>query len=315
MLADVFLSYSHRDTEIMRRVRESLRAADFKVWNDDTDEISPGTPSWENQIETAIKDAKCVVVLFSPNAMQSKWVSRELLYAQRLNLPIFPLLAEGEPRQSVPFGFTAFQYVDIRRDYENGINKLVRAIERLTYQREVEASQKLIEFQSMQINVWYEQAIRLTVSSDFSRARVICEQILYINPSHAATLALLDYLVHIELRIERRRQLILQLRSSFVWEIVLTTVERPLAFLSFGVFALLMWAIRGTATVSITTFLVVALGVTAIVLIAFLDARSRNAQEAQDREAVLRELRKKNPTLFEQFDNDIPEWLYQDQQL
>jgi hypothetical protein len=36
----VFLSYSHRDMGIMRRVRDDLRAAGLTVWNDEN--LIPG---------------------------------------------------------------------------------------------------------------------------------------------------------------------------------------------------------------------------------------------------------------------------------
>ena len=99
-MANVFLSYSRRDEATMRRLRADLEAADLTVWTDEG--LVPGEPSWQQAIEEAIEAAGCLVVILSPPAKDSKWVRRELEYADAQGLTIIPALASGESEESVP---------------------------------------------------------------------------------------------------------------------------------------------------------------------------------------------------------------------
>jgi len=116
---DIFLSYSHKDTPIMGRVRDDLRAAGLSVWTDEG--IEPGTPSWKRAIQQAIEETTCLVAILSPSAKYSEWVERELEYARVQGIPVVPMLAAGEERTAIPFDLITRQFVDIRTDYQRGI--------------------------------------------------------------------------------------------------------------------------------------------------------------------------------------------------
>jgi hypothetical protein len=125
MSHDIFISYSRRDTETMIQVSDSLRAAGLKVWTDEG--IEPGTESWKHALSSAIKSCKLVVVLFSPDSAESTWVHRELDFAEVHRKKIYPLLLRGEPENAIPFGYTTFQFIDIRHDHkvQEGLQKLI----------------------------------------------------------------------------------------------------------------------------------------------------------------------------------------------
>jgi hypothetical protein len=129
---DVFLSYSRRNAEVMRRVRADLRAAGLNVWTDDN--LQPGTPSWKVAIETAIQQSRSVVVIMSPDAKKSEWVERELNAAKTLSVPIFPILAKGDSKTAVPFMLNGYQFVDIRKEdgYRAAMLKLTNAVKATT---------------------------------------------------------------------------------------------------------------------------------------------------------------------------------------
>lgn len=118
----IFLSYSHNDTDIMERVCESLRAVGLTVWTDEG--IKPGTPLWKDSIEEAIEKTGCLVVILSPEAKKSKWVKRELEYAEIQEKPIIPLLGKGEIKNAVPFAIIGMQLIDITTEFGFGISKL-----------------------------------------------------------------------------------------------------------------------------------------------------------------------------------------------
>lgn len=113
----------------MQRVRDDLRNAGLTVWTDEG--IEPGSPSWKMEIETAIENTGCIVVIFSPDAADSRWVRAELDFAETQKKPIYPILARGDEAQAVPFGFSTYQWIDVRDldHYTLGIERLIEAID------------------------------------------------------------------------------------------------------------------------------------------------------------------------------------------
>lgn len=112
MMHHVFLSYSRKDMHFMRRIQTDLTKAGFAVWSDEN--LEPGTTSWQLEIEMAIRNSGCVMCIFSPDAAASPWVREELNYARLNQIQIVPLLARGDAQSSIPFGYSTFQWVDIR---------------------------------------------------------------------------------------------------------------------------------------------------------------------------------------------------------
>ncbi len=126
----IFLSYSRKDADIMTRLRDDFRAAGLSVWTDEG--IEPGTLSWKRTIEAAILGAGCLVCVLSPDAASSNWVRAELDFAELQGKPTFLILARGDERSAIPFGYASFQWVDLRADtaYAPGLMRLVMTIQR-----------------------------------------------------------------------------------------------------------------------------------------------------------------------------------------
>ncbi|MDX2076362.1 MAG: TIR domain-containing protein [bacterium] len=122
----VFLSYSRKDTDMMNRVRDELRASGLTVWTDEG--LEAGTPSWTRDIDQAIRNTGCLVVLLSPDAYNSEWVGREIAFAQTHNKRIFPMLVRGDTTNAVPFDLARHNFVDIRTNYDTGMQKTIRDI-------------------------------------------------------------------------------------------------------------------------------------------------------------------------------------------
>ena len=76
---EVFVSYSRRDASLVDPVVRLLRAQDTLVFRD-TDSQQPGK-RWRDQIETAIAEARTVVVFWCEHAADSKDVTQEWLRA------------------------------------------------------------------------------------------------------------------------------------------------------------------------------------------------------------------------------------------
>jgi len=125
---DVFISYSRRNAEVMRRVRADLRSSGMNVWTDEN--LQPGTSSWRRAVEAAIRGARTMVVIMTPDSKASEWVEREVNAAKEFEVHIFPVLARGNPKNAIPLQLNSYQYVDIRKEeyYRTSLLKLIRAV-------------------------------------------------------------------------------------------------------------------------------------------------------------------------------------------
>jgi TolB-like protein len=77
---DIFLSYNREDQAVARLFAEAFEREGFTVWWDVT--LRSGE-EYDKVTEDALNAAKAVVVLWSPNAVESRWVRAEATQAQR----------------------------------------------------------------------------------------------------------------------------------------------------------------------------------------------------------------------------------------
>ncbi|MEX5217601.1 MAG: toll/interleukin-1 receptor domain-containing protein [Nitrospiraceae bacterium] len=75
----VFLSYARADRDQARKLAHHLREAGLDVWDPER-EILPGS-DFTSALKEALEKAEAVVVLISPEAMESRSVSLEIEYA------------------------------------------------------------------------------------------------------------------------------------------------------------------------------------------------------------------------------------------
>ena len=75
----VFLSHSHADAPLAAKVTEALRTRGLDVWDPDA-QLLPGD-NWAAEIARALEQSQAMVVLLTPQAVQSKHVMREMEYA------------------------------------------------------------------------------------------------------------------------------------------------------------------------------------------------------------------------------------------
>lgn len=75
----VFLSHTPDDRDLARGVASALREAGFEVWDPET-EILPGD-NWAEKIGQALEESEAMVVLLTPEALESESVRRDIDYA------------------------------------------------------------------------------------------------------------------------------------------------------------------------------------------------------------------------------------------
>src|SRR3954452_2634307 len=79
---DIFLSYARADRPVARTFAECLGEEGFNVWWDAS--LHSGE-TFDEVIEQKLRDAKAVVVLWSPRSVASRWVRAEATLADRRN--------------------------------------------------------------------------------------------------------------------------------------------------------------------------------------------------------------------------------------
>lgn len=124
----VFLSYSTKDKDRARRLAHDLESANVDVWFDEF-ELKAGDPILSS-IRTAIEESGHLLVLISKNSLSSSWVERELQAAfvkhGTIGSPtIIPVRIDDA---EVPEFLRSTLYVDLRSDYESGLNSLLNAL-------------------------------------------------------------------------------------------------------------------------------------------------------------------------------------------
>jgi hypothetical protein len=85
-MGQVFISYSRKDINFIKRLAADLQAAGLTAWYD-LSGLDGGT-TWGSEIQSAIEKSQFFVVVLSPNSLNSKWVQREFLFAESCNLRV-----------------------------------------------------------------------------------------------------------------------------------------------------------------------------------------------------------------------------------
>lgn len=106
----IFLSYAHNiATNATSSLIDSLEELDFVVWTDR--KISSGE-KWRDAIDNAIRECFAVIVVVTPKAVQSKYVTYEWAFAMGLDKPVFTVLIESTPIGDFHSKLEEIQYVD-----------------------------------------------------------------------------------------------------------------------------------------------------------------------------------------------------------
>ncbi len=88
----IFISYSQKDKALAKEVADAIEKAGFNVWYHD--EVMPGE-NWAERIGQELKDSDAMVVLLSPDALESDFVRFDIDYAlseKKYNKRLIPVL-------------------------------------------------------------------------------------------------------------------------------------------------------------------------------------------------------------------------------
>ena len=106
---DVFLSYARADRDRVGFIVEALQREGFSVW---WDRKIPAGQNFSRVIKERLDAAKCVVVIWSKDSVQSTWVEAEASRANKRGVLIPALIDAVE--DDVPLEFSPIQAAQLQ---------------------------------------------------------------------------------------------------------------------------------------------------------------------------------------------------------
>src|SRR5262245_5353502 len=89
-MSDVFISYSRKDSEFVRRLTDELEKRGREAWVD-WQGIDYSSKWWED-ICSGIEQADNFVLIISPDALNSKFCHQEIEHARKHNKRMIPMV-------------------------------------------------------------------------------------------------------------------------------------------------------------------------------------------------------------------------------
>ncbi len=128
-MTDIFISYSRRDVEVAKILSQTLEALGYTVWWDMTG--LHGGQTFAKVIQQKLSEAKCAIVLWSPDSVASQWVHAEASFADKRGILLTAMYRESE----APMPFNNRHNENLRgwagNIFDEDFQKLLEAVERL----------------------------------------------------------------------------------------------------------------------------------------------------------------------------------------
>jgi hypothetical protein len=123
MATDAFISHASEDFEFTEFIEKALKAGKLSAWVDRSD-VKFGV-LLRNQIQSAIRDSRILLLVWSKNAFASRWVMSEIFTAFYLERLIVPCVLDETP---LPQFLANSAYVDRQRDKDRLAEEVCRAV-------------------------------------------------------------------------------------------------------------------------------------------------------------------------------------------
>src|SRR6266513_1632057 len=126
---DVFISYSRKDKEFVRRLDEELKRRDREAWVD-WEGIPPGD-TWEKTIYGAIEATHTFIFVLTPDSIASEVCGKEIAHAAANNKRLVPIVYRDVVADRVPKPLGELNWIFCREsdDFEEATDTLIRALD------------------------------------------------------------------------------------------------------------------------------------------------------------------------------------------
>lgn len=128
----LFISYSHADKAFVDKLAKQLVARKVNVWLDRW-EMHVGE-SIIDKIQKAITDASSLLVILSPESVESEWCKKELNSGlirelEERRIVVLPVLVRD---CTIPLFLREKMYADFRTNFDDGLRTILEAIAKVT---------------------------------------------------------------------------------------------------------------------------------------------------------------------------------------
>src|SRR5215831_2152501 len=126
---EVFISYSRKDKEFVRRLDEELKRRDREAWVDW--EGIPLGDTWEKTIYGAIESTHTFIFVLTPDSIASEVCGREIAHAAANNKRLVPIVHRDVAADSVPKSLGELNWIFCRDsdDFEKATDTLISALD------------------------------------------------------------------------------------------------------------------------------------------------------------------------------------------
>lgn|GEM_PF-4429371 len=165
MADHIFISYKHSDTLYARVLMNELEKAGFEYW---WDENIPLGGNWSETIDTSIREALAVLVLMSPEAKKSEYVTYEWSFALGARVPLLPIVIQKvddiHPR------LKSVQYDDLSASSNPQFDHVIARLKILRDQRAANAQPQRVLAPDSEVILQMERARTKYDEQNYARA-------------------------------------------------------------------------------------------------------------------------------------------------
>jgi len=128
---EIFISYSRRDIEFVRRFIKGLNDAGYgsdKIWVDWED--IPPSSQWEDEIRKGIETANSIIFILSPEWAKSNECAKELKVAVEYNKRLFPIVWQNVDPNTIQKELASLNWIFFREtdNFDEAMQKLLAAL-------------------------------------------------------------------------------------------------------------------------------------------------------------------------------------------
>lgn len=127
-MADIFVSYSRRDSDFVKHLHTALTESRYDTWVDWED--IPATAAWWQLIEEGIEAAHTCVFVISPDSVASEVCKQEIDHAAKCNKRLIPVVRRDVDDEQVHGALKELNWIFFRQqdDFDSAFGKLVNAL-------------------------------------------------------------------------------------------------------------------------------------------------------------------------------------------
>ncbi|GAB5493867.1 MAG: hypothetical protein Phog2KO_40820 [Phototrophicaceae bacterium] len=124
---DLFISHSTQDDAIVSQIHDLLEASGINVWVDHEDGINASN-NWAKEIDLAVNSCQAGLLVMSNESVASDYVRAEWQRILARGLILYTVMIDTIPLEEMPIILSTIQYIDLRTEFDTGINGLIKAV-------------------------------------------------------------------------------------------------------------------------------------------------------------------------------------------